>query len=237
MLEVDTPFTEFAVQIADLVGVVWPEYVGFGKDGITASDKWEVTSKEPDFSASPPRIKWILSSADTSVLTRNRFGRRTGRGIGSQWTNEASNQDIGEIHIVNGFDVTDGGGLFADISAGVISGMSLRYELEDLATVPLVATADNYIVADVVSGSLGVVSVTVGNPAPAIELTSIFVVNVTTNATNVTVIDETIAPTRALDGAKLTKDSVSAREITSPMEFSQNLTAGSGFNVTNKVKR
>ena len=118
----------------------------------------------------------------------------------------------------------------AFISAGVISGMDLRYELEiAIANLAIEASFDNYIIADVLSGTISVYAVTIGSGDPEIESTAIFLAKLTTDATSVTAIDLSIAPRRAISGTKLVKDSVSATEITTLMEYSQNMSFNGAF--------
>jgi hypothetical protein len=65
IVEFETPCHKMALQYADTVGLVLPDFLAYGFDGVTSAT-WEIVGKEVDPLASPPKIKWRLAMNATT---------------------------------------------------------------------------------------------------------------------------------------------------------------------------
>jgi hypothetical protein len=196
IVECTTSFSEYDKQVADLVTLTWPEYLSFGRDGITPSTKWEIISKEADLDSTPPRIKWRLAVADVpaptiaAVLT----SPASPFAIANAFQTAVAQQDTVVSAIVEGLEITNPSGFNVDVSAGAATSGAQRVEFTAVTSFLFEATTDNYIFVDTVTSSMGSISQPNGfgsQPAPDLAAGQVLIGVVITDATVVVNIDET----------------------------------------------
>jgi hypothetical protein len=199
-IEVHTKLHKFGVDVTDLVKITWPAYLGYGRNGISASDgKWQALSKELDLAEGT--IKWILAWAGTVVPTTAHKGL-TGvlqRAAPGMVGDAAKNEDAFVKAISSGLGVRIDSGFDVIVEAGVASCGSLRAEVEEL-TITCPASKDTYIFLDIQLVSVRATAVAIGDPAPAPNFWEIQLAKCVSDGAGVTDVDSTAAPTHSLSG-------------------------------------
>lgn len=105
IIDIETPVSKYGLEIGDLVTLETQEYLSYDQDGLDGTELWEIVSKEADFFASPPRIKWKLASAEVSAPTFTGVGNTTIAGI-NQVANAIESNQAGQFFVADGFLTT-----------------------------------------------------------------------------------------------------------------------------------
>jgi len=193
IITLDTHLDKMRYQIGDLVTVTWPKYMSYGLDGIDDSTKWEIIHKQVDATARPPRINWKLALAATSAPSPNLssiFERR--HKTEDEDRRSAIDDDVlTNSHVVSGCDVTKTAGLVGNIAAGTVSTFNKRYTIRFDTAYTYTASKDTYVSVDVFEGTFFYREVALADPAPLMRLTECFLGKVTTDAVEITAIDDT----------------------------------------------
>jgi len=196
-VEVETLLTKYLIQIGDLVTITNSDYIDYGKDGITSSDKWEVVGKETDVFASPPKIKWRLAYAGTNAITR------TGRAPFSDYTldsgkiEEAGSPSITQAWVESGLNVTIDAGLVGDLQPGVTTnGTGWRTKIAEAVAKTYTASKDTYVFVDIVNGGIAYHEVANGAAAPSLPDHMVLVSKVITDGAAITSVDTDVQNTK-----------------------------------------
>lgn len=209
VVEVTTTLRHYDKEPGDLVKLVWPAYLDFGKDGIDGTDgKFEIVSKEVD--AKSGLIKWGLAWAGLNTPTYT-YVAAVGRATGSL-VNQAFQFAEGEYavsrHIASGLGVTNPSGMDIRIASGRAAAGSLTFELPSSQDITLEASKDYYVILDLV-GKTVLYETNNGGTAPTLTGTQIRLAKVVTDATKVASIDTTTSvPVKALSGTKIVGASI-----------------------------
>lgn len=194
VVEFETPINRMQIQIADIVTLTYPHFVGYGKDGVTTSSTWEVVGKEVDLIASPPKIKWILAMANATASVTPGLGKFFGAGEGLRAdasfieSQDSAEQSIGFVS--NGFIVSVVSGLTISITAGAVLSGHARSTRGTATQVTLLASKDYYVSFDPVKGTFSFAYVANGASAPVKPSAEVWIAKCVTNATDVTSITD-----------------------------------------------
>ncbi len=223
VVELTTSFAEYDKQVTDLVTLTHPEYLSFGRDGITSSVKWELVMKEPDLDSSPPRIKWLLAVAEVPapVIATVLSNAASPFQVASTTLVAVAQQDTIVSAIVDGLLITTPGGFNIDVSAGAATSGAQRVEFTAVTSFLFEATTDNYIFVDTLISSMGSISQPNGGTAPDLAPGQILIGVVITDGAVVVNIDETNRQTTTSTGYQksLATETVISGDITFNGDF------------------
>jgi len=215
-VELETSFSEYAIQVGDVITLTWPQFVGYNLDGLDSSFKWEVIDKEPDVYADPPRIKWTLASigANTPTVGVGTFDNGTrsakegfGQANGATFTPYVLDQSAALNTRSSDYSVTDSGGLTIDVTPGTASdGRGAIELLNGYTGIPVLASKDNYVYVDTRAGAVNIKSKTLGAAPPVTQLTEAPIAKVVTDATSIVHIED-LRTSGSLSGTRLSDDS------------------------------
>lgn len=232
-VEVTTGLNQFDKEIGDFVTIDWPAYLAYGLNGIDAGDgSWEVIEKQhlPDEN----KIRWLLAGATLVVPTVEHRGDSNVMSLSqrAQFMDAVRNNDVVTKYKVEGFAITDAGGFDIDIGPGKASAGVTSSELQGTITLTLEASKDNYVLWDIVSRTVDLISVNNGDPAPDASDVSILIGKVVTDGSGIASIDtETNVPVSPINGQKLIDETVGYRMT----KFDGSPTGGAVFNANLQI--
>jgi hypothetical protein len=95
-IKLKTPrLTEYDKEVGDLVQIVWPQFLAYGFDGVTSSQKWEITRKEMTETGLVWELAWAGENSYTVSLDPipvQSVGDRASQVFGSLLTSVAAAQ-------------------------------------------------------------------------------------------------------------------------------------------------
>jgi hypothetical protein len=189
VLEFETSLSKFETQIGEFVTLTVPvEYFSdYGMEGITTSTKWEVTGKETDFFADPPKIKWTVAMVRTDAATVGASAKGSCRmGEGKQSARASVDADTVKLFVVDGLAVSDAGGLNTSIAAGTCGVRPFNFTTQTAVTMPCTASKDNYILVNPATKGFRNSPVANGAAAPSKAKAELWLAKVVTNADDIT---------------------------------------------------
>lgn len=191
LVELKTSYSKMGTELADIITIDNDQFLHFGNDGLDSNTKFEVIGKKLLSSG----IKWVLCRGNEAAADRTRtsfFDSLTHGGLShvAQMSAMApDSQGITLASIRDGFAVTDGGGLSADVARGYAAAGALSMQSE-ADTLTLQASKDHFIYAEVLNRALTIVPVTIAASPTTTTMRGALIAVVTTDATSVTNIDE-----------------------------------------------
>lgn len=211
IIEVITSLAEWGNQFGDFVRITWPDYLGFGRDGLLSTDgTWEIIAKEFDPADPEAGVRWQLAwtaEASPSTSSRAQSGLRDASSIGMSGALSAE-EDVAQKFILSGLGITHSSLLDVTVAAGIVTNGLMRKRYAE-ATLTLPASKDCYITAEIQVAALHVYPVSNGAAEPSYGNTEVKVGKVVTDATTVGSIDTTTGvPRKAISGVKLLDASV-----------------------------
>jgi hypothetical protein len=216
MIEFETGLDQYALQVGDFVTVVYPDYLDYSVDGLTADTIWEVIGKEVDPMNNRCAIKWTLCWATVNGIEfttkTHSFAGSEGRSLNAAMESMLSSRVLATSSPINGLDVTSPSGLDVVISEGaIVRSGSVRNVFEH--TITLEPSSDSYLYTNDLSGQTVVVSVASGDPPGEITEGLIRLARVTTDATAVTEIVDMRQSQGPIGPYQVTSDSWIARRV------------------------
>ena len=172
-IEVETNMIEIDKQIGELIKIVWPEFVSFGRDGLDSGNtlKFEILGKEPDVDATPPKIRWTLASIDLVTLVDDPFSTTLRIPFKNRIKNNREvieNNTLGGTAVISGFDIAEPGGLQIIVQPGIAANHFEQFESEFTVPFTLPMNLDHFIYVDVSSRTVSLFSQTIGQPSPIV---------------------------------------------------------------------
>ncbi len=186
-IEVDTPLSEFAVQLGDLVTVTNSNYLSFGLDGIDTSTKWEVVGKEVVAFDDEPKITWTLVRATIGSPTRGhgirkddmaRPQKKAGRAAIERYNSQFRVVDGLTAAIASGFDVT--------ISLGRLASALDEVMIGGDVTITVNASKDTYVYIDTTTGKIVLREVALGGTQPTTDEGRVLIAKVVSDGAGAT---------------------------------------------------
>ena len=194
IIEIETRFDKYALQIGDLITITDPNFAAYGMDGITTATKWEIISKEPTPYGSPPSITWQLARATITTPTSVRVGR-TIPATGDIRRAGFIERDLSEL-FTSGLVVSQDSGLNYLVSSGFVRCGAFRHDTTGISgTVP--ASKDTYITVDGITAHFGATSVANGAAVPTFQRTEAVLAVIVSNGSTITSVSGTIRTANA----------------------------------------
>jgi hypothetical protein len=144
ILTVETPINKFALELGDTISITTDEYLSFGNDGLTSSDLWEIVSKQADFFARPPKIKWKLASKTVTTPTFTGISDVIIAAT-EQEVSASSSDQAGQFFVADGLDTSQSTGAitaFADAGGGQVTVTSAAHGLTENETITIAGTTN-----------------------------------------------------------------------------------------------
>lgn len=238
ILEFNTRLTEYEVQLGDFVVIKHdlPNFLGF--DGITSGGVWEVISKEVEFTASPPKIKWTVAFVKTGVTFVEQW--ETSDLIRAEPIQQnARKSEAGttwQKHVSQGLSITSAGSSPPRISiaAGESHGASSVVGFDDATVLVMVPSRDNYVSVDQRIHSFTVQDVAVGSAAPTVGEYEVRLARVTTDATSVTSIFD-LRDLKSVNALQLVKGSQTDQSANLDSELQRTLVPNGNFGYASRT--
>lgn len=181
VLEVETDLSQLGVEVGDFVGITWPAYVAYAKNGLDGTEKFEVLSKQVEMDG----IKWVVAQVVVATPTTARAGMSglRSRGLAATFRQGAKDQDTFLPHVTSGLVVTHTSGLQVSVSAGRASIGVLSSDLDTATLLALKANTTHWVHFDVETDAL---FMSVGATKPLAPWSAVFLAKVVTDGSTVT---------------------------------------------------
>lgn len=139
------------LQVGDLITIINPRYVAFGKDGLTSSNKWEIISKEVAAGPGETGVKLTCVSVETTTPTESHVSWSRIMSLGSSRADMMIREAVGQ-HSVSGGYTLSGSGLVGTLTSGAVSTVhgqaGLPWDVDHTYT----ASKDTYVYIDTITG-------------------------------------------------------------------------------------
>ena len=199
LISFETPIRNYPLQVGDLVTLTYGAFVGYGMDGLTTSQKFEIVGKQADFVAG--KITLSLAYANENTPT---YGSLSGKrsGLADELSDVVEDELFGRTYIVDGLEVTQDAGLVGEVADGSISDGLRRASLPEALSHTFPASDTIYVYAGFSTTQPGVAVIRF-RTADVHYNSEVWLATVTTDGAGITNIDTTGQETAPLLGAKL----------------------------------
>lgn len=189
IIELRTLITQYSYQLGDIVSPIIPEFMDYGKDGLTASDRFEIIGKETDPFSTLPSIKWTLAYASQSHTPTYKWG---GESVAVRGAFQVQpNGDSFQGHVPYGLTFTIKAGLVGTLSAGYATSSFGSFSLLEDKDFTFTASKDTYVFINFVFNSIFFVPVANGSTSSILQKRCVFLSKVVTNGSAITSISTT----------------------------------------------
>jgi len=209
IISVETSFDKYKYQTGDFIGITFADYLGYGKDGLSA-EKFEIIHKEPDFFSSPPKIKWKLAQVNAESLTRSVDPGSLGIQKIAGSLNLMEAEAVTQGAIIDGLTIAKDALLTGTISAGTAASGAVEGALLGDISHVFTASKDTYVTMDVESNTLKYTETALGAGAPTLHMSEVLLAKVVTDATDITSVDTTNKNTNTLADGIITNAAINA---------------------------
>jgi len=206
-ISVSVPLNKAHLQIGDLVAVVDDRYLSYGKDGITAGDKFEIVSREVTITGDSPQIALNLFYAGSGTPSIGGRGRvHPGPDFGAQQS--ADTDDVAQKWVADGLTVSHSDTLEVTVAAGTVSSGASRFgRIHEDVSFDVGASKDTWISVDAMTGAIASYPVANAAAEPDKPASETWIAKAVTNGADVTGITD-LRAVKPVPGAKLVDLSV-----------------------------
>jgi hypothetical protein len=211
-IELETLLDQYQYQVGDFIAPTIPEFVGFGKDGLDGSDKYEIVGKRLSNDESETRLAWRLARAglNTPDFTIGFFMALTI--LGSDDQNARDDRTL-EAVVSSGLSVSQKSGLTGTVERGVVSLFDKAKDTKADSNHVFTASKDTWISVDSVNGELTFYPETLGNPQPSkLRSTETWIAKVVTDGSGITSITD-LRTTTLVNGNRVHESTITSDEL------------------------